>query len=196
MIYSPGFGLCHTLCRKSLQESSISVYCLWEETCLPQQSARKLLYAASSPWLNCPLVSSLKKTACTCSIHQLDQSQQPPLAEELQLTTGLCSPSDTGVTKEASERQQQSCTPVFLYHSCPHRGGRAQPWRKGHFYQPIHSNPLVQIPNLFFKNWICQAMISLGCFQLGLALKKRWSDKARISCRKTRAQTSTEFAAT
>lgn len=44
MIYSPAFGLYHSVCwEMSLQESSISVYYLWAKTCLPQRSACKLM---------------------------------------------------------------------------------------------------------------------------------------------------------
>lgn len=189
MIYSPVFILCHSLLEEEiLKENSISVYCLWAETYLPQQPAHNSLTAL---WC-----LSSKKNRQYLFHPSADKSprQHPLLAQQLQLKMHFSSALRYGNNKEKGSKW--SCTPLFLCQSCLHPDGRALPWRKRHFHQCILFTFSCSNTKSFLWELNLLGNDVSGCFRLGLAWKRWQRDKSSISCQKMWAQTCTEFTST
>lgn len=107
------------------------------KTCLPQQSAHELCTFPKR--FNCPLVSSLKRTAFTPTIHQLSTVSETKFAI---IKGGLVHSWAEFNPEIWAEHRNQNCPPMLTHHSCHWADRRALPQSKGHLHQQIHSNPL------------------------------------------------------
>lgn len=106
------------------------------KTCLPQQSTDEL--RAFPQRFNCPLVSSLKRTAFTPTIHQLSRVSETKST----IIKGALVHSWAEFNPEIWEEcRKQSCPPVLTHLSCHCADRRAPPQSKRHLHQHIHSNP-------------------------------------------------------
>lgn len=197
MICSPVFDLCHSLYwEMSLQESSIEVYYLWAKPAflsnphmryVPSHNALTALWCLPSKEQPLLLPSISWAQSLWDKIHRHKRSSG--------LQLGWIQSSDMGRMQEA---ELFTCADTSLVSLCSWKGTAPKEMASPSAY-PFKSSAwkatITQIQT-FSVRWITKAIISLGFFQLSLALKRWQSKKARVSCQKMRVQSCIKFIAT
>lgn len=119
----------------TLEESSISVYYLWAK---PAFLSNPHELRAFPQHFNCPLVSSLKRTAFT-TIHQLSRVSETKSTIIKGALVHSWAEFNPGIWEECGK---QSCPPVLTHLSCHCEDRMALPQSKECLHQHIHSNPM------------------------------------------------------
>lgn len=133
---SPVFDLCHSILGDNPRGKQHFSLLPMSKACLPQQSTHEL--RAFPQHFNCPLVSSLKRTAFT-TIHQLSRVSETKSTIIKGALVHSWAEFNPGIWEECGK---QSCPPVLTHLSCHCEDRMALPQSKERLHQHIHSNPM------------------------------------------------------